>query len=355
MLVSVIVPVRNESAHIRQTLECLRRQEFDSKRFEVIAVDGQSDDDTVAQIESVQSSFPQLRLFHNPRRLSSAARNVGIRRARGEYVVIVDGHCRIDNRHYLANLVEAFTISGADSLGRPQPLRVGGASAFQRAVAVARESWLGHNPDSDIYSDRARFVAPDNVAVAYRRDVFAKVGLFDEQFDACEDVEFNTRVRHAGLTCFFTPAIRVDYQPRGTLGGLFYQMSRYGKGRSRLSRKHPGALTLPSLVPVFWLIWLALTFCVGLFVPPVAAAFGLSLAAYALAILGESLRLSLRQSIGLISRTPFVFIAIHFGFGWGFLRDRISGTWLATMRTVRSAMRWDLIVPRAAPKTPRRG
>jgi succinoglycan biosynthesis protein ExoA len=323
MLVSVIVPVRNESAHIRQTLESLRRQEFNPNEFEVIAVDGVSDDDTVAQIQDVQLSFPQLRLFHNPRRLSSAARNIGIRQANGKYVAIIDGHCRIHDRRHLANLVKAFEESGADCLGRPQPLRVEGASAFQQAVAIARESWLGHNPDSDIYSDQARFVPPDNVAVAYRRDVFAKVGLFDEQFDACEDVEFNTRVRQAGLTCFFTPAIRVDYQPRGTLAGLLYQMCRYGKGRSRLGRKHPGSITLPSVVPVFWLIWLSLTFALGFVAPLCAAAFCVSLLVYSLSILAESLRLSLRHSVRLLARTPLVFLAIHIGFGWGFLRDRL--------------------------------
>ena len=161
-----------------------------------------------------------LQVLSNPKRLSSAARNVGVRHARGRYLVIVDGHCAIHDRQYLSKMAAAFERSGADCLGRPQPLRVEGASAFQLAVAAARESWLGHNPDSDIYSDRPRYVPPDNVAVAYKREVFDKVGLFDEQFDACEDVEFNTRVRQAGLTCYFEPAIRADYQPRGTLSGF---------------------------------------------------------------------------------------------------------------------------------------
>src|SRR5947207_3179263 len=83
---------------------------------------------------------------------------------------------------------EAFQRSRADCLGRPQPLRVEGATRFQLAVALARESWLGHNPDSANFANRERFVTPDNVAVAYRREVFDRVGLFDESFDACEDV-----------------------------------------------------------------------------------------------------------------------------------------------------------------------
>src|SRR5207253_399201 len=100
-------------------------------------------------------------------------------------------HCELDNPHYLAELADAFTARGADCVGRPQPLEVAGAGRLQRAIAAARASRLGHHPDSHIWSDRAGFVPPQSVAVAYRREVFEVVGLFDERFDACEDVEFN--------------------------------------------------------------------------------------------------------------------------------------------------------------------
>src|SRR5207302_8409198 len=134
-------------------------------------------------------------------------------------------------------------------VGRPQPLDVSRATPLQRAVATARASRLGHHPDSHIYSDREGFVPPQSVAVAYRREVFERVGLFDEAFDACEDVELNHRVARAGLRCFFTPRIQVRYQPRGTLAGLFRQMVRYGRGRVRLLRKHPDTFSLKSLAP----------------------------------------------------------------------------------------------------------
>ena len=158
-----------------------------------------------------------------------------MRHGRGDFFVLVDGHCDIGDRDYIRNVVSAFERSGADCLGRPQPLEIAGASPVQEAIATAPRSWLGHNPSSFIFAAEERFVAASSVAIAYRRSVFEKVGFFDERFDACEDVEFNTRIDRAGLKCFFTPRIAVRYHPRGTMPGLVYQMTRYGRGRLRLA------------------------------------------------------------------------------------------------------------------------
>ena len=105
------------------------------------------------------------------------------------------------NPDHLQAIAAAFARSGAlHCLGRPQPLDESRANPLQKAIAAARNSRLGHHPDSFIYSAEERFVSPQSVAVAYRRDVFERVGLFDETFDACEDVEFNHRVAR-GAAC----------------------------------------------------------------------------------------------------------------------------------------------------------
>jgi succinoglycan biosynthesis protein ExoA len=321
--VSVIVPVRNEAAHVRRTVLGLAAQSFAD--FEILVIDGHSDDGTPDVVRGLQATVPDLYLLDNPQRWSSAARNIGIRHARGEFVVIVDGHCQVRDPHFLTRLIAAFEASGADTLGRPQPLRADRPTALQRAVAAARTSWLGHNPGSAVYSDRAGFVPPDNVAVAYRREVFDRVGLFDETFDACEDVDFNTRVRRAGLTCYFTPAVAVEYQPRRTLGGLAYQMMRYGRGRARLARKDPTTVTAPSLVPPLWLVWLAAGGVASTFSAVLAPAWTATVAAYLLVVLAESVRVWRAEAGVSLLRLPVVFAAIHAGFGWGYLRETAAG------------------------------
>lgn len=324
MLVSIIVPVRNEAAHIRQTLHGLARQDFLTSEFEILVIDGLSDDGTPTIVREMQSSIPNLRLFHNPKRWASAARNVGVRHARGDYLVIVDGHCQVRDPRFLTHLVEAFQTSGADTLGRPQPLRCDDPTPFMRAVAAARTSWLGHNPDSDIYSDVARFVPADNVAVAYRRDVFDLMGGFDESFDACEDVEFNTRIRQVGLTCYFTPKVAVEYQPRSTPRRLFSQMARYGRGRARLGGMHPRTISLPSLVPSLWLTWLVIGGLLGLFWLPLALMVAGSLATYLLVMLIESARVWRKKSGVSLVPLMIAFATIHTGFGIGYLLEMVA-------------------------------
>jgi len=110
--VTVVVPVRNEERCIAATLHSLLAQNYSTDRFEVIVVDGRSDDGTVPIVEQMQIEFPNLRLLDNPRRLSSAARNLGVQHARGDYVLVVDGHCQLDSPYYLRRLVEVFERHG---------------------------------------------------------------------------------------------------------------------------------------------------------------------------------------------------------------------------------------------------
>src|SRR5580698_3199469 len=160
--VSVIVPVRNEARSIELTLRSLLTQDFPRDRFEVIVADGASTDETVPIVRRLQAEYPNLKLVYNPGRFSSTGRNIAIRHATKDVAVVVDGHCCVPDRNYLKNLSTAFETSGADSLGRPQPLDTENSTPFQRAVSAARSSRLGHNPDSDIFSKQAKFVAPQS-------------------------------------------------------------------------------------------------------------------------------------------------------------------------------------------------
>jgi succinoglycan biosynthesis protein ExoA len=324
--VSVVVPVRNEAAFIRTTLSQLLAQDYPADCFEVIVADGRSADATRDVVGELMERHGNLRLVDNPKRWSSAGRNAAIRVAHGDLVVIVDGHCDLGNPAYLRELADAFASSGADCVGRPQPLDVTGATVQQRAVAAARSSWLGHQPASHIYSSGEGFVPPQSVAVAYRRSVFETVGLFDERFDACEDVELNHRVDRAGLRCWFTPRVAVHYHPRASLAGLFRQMMRYGRGRVRLLRKHPETFSLPCLVPAAFVAGVVLGPLLAVFSPWLAAAYAGALCLYAVAVAAACAGIARKTADWrVVPWLPLVFLAIHAGAGTGLLCELAAG------------------------------
>jgi succinoglycan biosynthesis protein ExoA len=330
--ITVVVPVRNEARFIARTIDQLVRQDYPGDRFEILVVDGRSTDETRSIAESLAAVHSNIRVLDNPRRLSSAARNIGVRQARGDFIVVVDGHCELESRDYLQSVADAFRRSGADCLGRPQPLDVTGASALQKAIAAARSSWLGHHPDSFIYSAAEQFVPAKSVAVAYRRTVFDRVGEFDEGFDACEDVELNHRIDRAGLRCLFTPAVQVRYFPRSSLRGLFHQMARYGRGRVRLLRKHPETFSPGSFVPAAWVAGLIAGPLAGLAWRPLWGVYFGVIILYLVVVLATSAAVAVRhRQLSLACLLPFVFLGIHAGSGFGVLTEL-----LVPNRSVRS-------------------
>ena len=323
--VTVIMPIRNEEAHIADTLGQVLDQTTGELGVEILVVDGRSDDRTREVVSEIARQHPRVRLLDNPGRLSSSARNVGIREARGEFLVVIDGHCEIRNRRYLVDLVEAFERTGADCLGRPQPQDISDASLLQSAIAAARTSVFGHHPDSWIYADQELPVPALSVGVAYRRAVFDQVGEFDPCFDACEDCELNYRIDEAGLSCYLIPQLAVHYRPRNTLRGLFRQLARYGRGRIRLARKHPQTLSLKSVLPALLLSGIAGGPLVCWLIPQLWYVYWGTLAVYAGLLLAFSLAAALASGRpATLIWLPLVFVAIHLGSGWGVLRELVS-------------------------------
>lgn len=324
--VSVVVPVRNEENNIQGTLEMLLDQDYPRDAYEILVVDGESDDRTRAIVSRIARAHNMVRLVDNPRRWSSSGRNIGVRRSRGDIIVIVDGHCELNSRQHLRHLVEAFERSGADVVGRPQPLKVANASDFQQAIGAARASRLGHHPDSYIYTHEDRFVPAISVGAAYRREVFDRIGFFDESFDACEDVDFNYRADQAGLTCFLSSRSAVHYEPRKTFAGLFYQLARYGRGRIRLWRKHPTTVSWKTLAPALFVAGLLGGAVAATIDPRWLYPYLAGLAIYATIVVLESFRIAAQQRRWrLVVWLPLVFATIHISAGLGILQETVVG------------------------------
>src|SRR5262245_59168250 len=98
LMLSVVIPVRNEQTHIGRTLQMLLDQSYPRDAYEILVVDGQSSDRTAEIVQEFARTSAPVRLLANPQRWSSAARNVGVRAARGDVVLVIDGHCELPDR-----------------------------------------------------------------------------------------------------------------------------------------------------------------------------------------------------------------------------------------------------------------
>jgi GT2 family glycosyltransferase len=317
--VSFVVPVRNEERHIRACLESLVAQQYPSDQFEIVVVDGRSTDGTRAIIGGIAAEHDgvQLRLLDNPARSVAPGRNLGIRAARGEVIVFVEGHARLDEG-FLATVADRLARTGARCLGRYVEQLIPEDNAVQRATGIARKSRLARNPHSGRFAEeREGWISPLGVATVYRSDVFGEFGAYDESFTTNEDVEFNYRLERAGLLAWRAPRLRYRLHPRETLGGLFAQMCRYGVGKRRFARLHPSGSRVTYLAPTLLCAsalcalaalpvsgWLA-----GLLAVPSAAYLGLAG--------GTGVR-ACRHGMGTAALVPLVMATMVVGFGLGY-------------------------------------
>ena len=350
-MISVVIPVRNEEKHIGKVLGDLIEQDYPPNRFEILIADGNSCDGTLRVVEQVAKSCKStITWFSNPGQLSSAGRNLGVMNSRGELIVFVDGHCKIDSPSLLSDYARIMQATGADCLCRAQPLDAPGETWFQEVVAHVRASLLGHGPDSTIYSPTlAGPINPTSSGAAYRASVFERIGMYDEAFDACEDVEFNYRVFKNGLPSFIDPRLKIHYYPRTSLRGLWKQLVRYGRGRFRFVRKHPEALSVGQLLPAAMLCCLITVGVVSLFSVVGLKVLLTVLLSYIGIVLAFSVWLGMRHGWRHLWTAPAIYFVIHFALAFGFLAEALS---LGTRSPTASSQRGDAL--ERAPNEPKR-
>lgn len=319
-LISVILPVHDGRATMPRLLEQLLRQNYPADRFEILVVDLDSTDGTA---DLVRRRFADkhscIRLFASSGPRASIGRNLGVRAARGQVLVFIDGHCAVPSRNLLEDTAAILSRTGAGCLCRPQPLTAPAETKIGEVIAQARSNWLGHSRIAQAPDPQASaFVDPVHGGSTYRREVFDRLGLFDESFDDCADVEFNLRVRDAGIRAFTDPRLAIDDRPPGTLRAFTRQMVARGRAQMRLVRKHPGAAPFSSLAPLAVLVALLLWPLGWLLLPHAAALLAsLPIALVAGAVAFASLQLGIRTGLATAVRAPWVFAAMGCGIGAG--------------------------------------
>src|SRR5881296_963541 len=203
--VSFIMPVRNEEEYIRVSLQSLVDQSYPAGECEIIVVDGRSSDRTREIIEEIREKNPQVLCLDNPAGIVPTAMNIGIRAARGEVIIRADGH-NIYPADYTANCVKCLLKTGADNVGGPWLTVPADKSFGATLVAAILSSPFGVGNSKFRTSREEGFV--DTVPFgAFRKAIFDRVGMYNEQLVRNQDNELNARIRSAGGKIYLTPAM----------------------------------------------------------------------------------------------------------------------------------------------------
>jgi glycosyltransferase involved in cell wall biosynthesis len=224
-LISVVVPAFNAEKTLQGCLEALVSQEFPKEQYEIIVIDNGSTDGTWGIIQSHGSAVRGLQ--ETRVKSSYAARNAGVRASRGKLIAFTDADCVPDVR-WLRLLVENFDNPRLGCIaGEIVPFNpVTPAEKFAAQTGMLTQRKTQHHPYRP-YAVTAN--------VAYRREIFEQIGLFNSSLQSGGDADFCWRMQQQtswGL-CFNDVAI-VLHHHRTSWRELWQQFVRYGRGNAAL-------------------------------------------------------------------------------------------------------------------------
>lgn len=314
--VSVVIPCRNERDHIERCVRSILAQERPPGGFEVIVADGMSNDGTREILEHLAHENPSLRVIDNPARIVSTGLNAAIKVAKGNVIIRIDAHTEYAP-DYVRQCVHTLRETNSDNVGGSWTAQGDGllsgaiAAAFQSPFAVGGAR--GHNTAYEGIVDTVYLGC-------WPRDVFDRIGLFDEGLVRNQDDEFNLRLTRAGGKIWQSPRIKSWYRPRASLRALFRQYTQYGYWKVRVIQKHRVPASIRHLVPgCFVLLLLALPLTALMWSAALWIWLGMA-GTYTACNLAASLVTAARSKVEFVLVLPFVFVCYHVAYGYGFLR-----------------------------------
>jgi glycosyltransferase involved in cell wall biosynthesis len=324
--VSVIVPCYNEEKNIGFLLAALNQQTYPKELFEIIIIDGQSIDNTVAVINSEKEKYPELiiKLVPNPKKNIPAALNIGIRNSSGEIIIRMDAHS-IPDSSYIEICVQDLKNDLGANVGGRWIIIPGSESKMGQCISLAASHPFGVGDAKYRYSSEPGYV--DTVPYgAFFRTLIDEIGFFNEDLLANEDYEFNVRIRNSGKKIYFDPRIKTQYIARDSIKNLSIQYWRYGYWKFRMLTKYPGTLRWRQAIPPVFVTGIILMTVMAIFFPIVWIPLGSIFFLYVLILVFGSLSVIVKKANGFcLLGIPIAIIVMHFSWGLGFLYSFTTG------------------------------
>lgn len=317
---SVIVPCRNEEKFIAQCLESILRNDYPKDRLEILVVDGMSVDATLSIARRYAGQHCCIKVLRNRKEITPAGLNLGIKASVGDVVCRVDAHARVAS-DYLRRCVERLCNGDADNVGGAMRTLPYDSSLWARSIALCMSHKFGAG-NSVFRTGTGHPAFTDTVfGGCYRKETFARIGLFNETLPRTQDIEFNQRLRKSGGRILIDPAIKCDYFASASLRS--FAKHNFDDGMWSIlpfARSEIVPVRPRHLIPFVFVTMMIAFAVLGFRLPAARLALIMELVAYASASIAFSLQLSRRHSnASFLFTMPLIFAIRHFAYGVGSL------------------------------------
>ncbi|ABV66958.1 glycosyltransferase [Aliarcobacter butzleri RM4018] len=316
--VSIIIPVRNEERYIKDCIESIINFDYNKEYLEVLFVDGMSDDKTVTIIESYMEKYAYIKVIKNEKKIVPSAMNLAIKASFGDYICRLDAHAKYPV-NYISELLNWSKKLDADNVGAVCITDIKSKSNIAKAIQFVMSDKLGVG-NSLFRIGVKEPLEVDTVPFGfYKKEVFNKIGFYDERLVRVQDLELNKRLKKNNGKIFLVPDITCTYYPRETFKSFF--KNRFDTGKwvilSLYFTNSLKSISFRHLIPLFFTSNIILSFLLG-FLNKYFFYFFISIVVFYSSIL--FLRsLKIKKDIFISFYILFGYFILHFSYGLGSL------------------------------------
>lgn len=317
-MISVIIPCRNEEKFISKCLESIIEQDYPKENLEILVVDGDSEDKTREIIKDFSFKYPFIKLLENPNKFTPFGLNIGLREAKGEVIVRMDSHAGYQ-RDYISKCLKYLKESKADNVGGVIKTVPKTNTLWAKAIAYSLSSFFGVGTSYFRAGSKKPRWADTVFGGCYKKEVFEKVGSFNEKLIRSQDFEFNKRLKKAGGKILLVPEIIAFYYPQSNLKDFLKHYFKDGVWTIYPLKFGVRIFSFRHLVPLIFVTGFMGSLILGIFFFWPRVLFVLILASYLLLNFFFSLKISFKEGLKYLAILPIVFAGRHFGYGLGSL------------------------------------
>lgn len=314
--VRIVIPCRNEADYIGPCLDSIINASHELAQVSVYVVDGMSDDGTRDIIEGYSKTHSFISLHDNERMTTPFALNIGVKSMDFDIAIILGAHAVIDANFIDRNVQVLMEHSEVGCSGGI--IRNVHQNDWSEIISVAMSSTFGVGNAHFRTGGKSGYV--DTVAFgAYRREVFDRVGFFDEELARNQDDEFNYRVIRSGYKIYLDTSILSDYYVRGSLSKLYRQYHQYGYWKVFVNQKHRAVTSMRQLAPPLWVFYLLVGWTGSIVHPYLGWFYWMMILLYC----GVAIYTAVRLNMGSWIRMRMLiqtFFSLHISYGLGYLK-----------------------------------